>query len=313
MNIKNLLKKPFRPLLNWLRRDYAAHVNEASRAHEPYIQYLYYEISELRSLVRKLTADRPNLLHQRAQTMGSFEDQWRELNQGRWMFSNPEFRAQLPEIVCKFTARDPSWFPGKRVLDAGCGSGRFSYALCKLGAEVIAVDQSASGLAKAKEAIESEGLGDKVKFVQANLLEPLALQPDFDLVWCFGVLHHTGDTFRGFRNIAPLVKSGGFLFLMIYGEPRLGHIDDFEIRVEYARLRAMAHNKSFEEIIEIIKREKPGKDLHGWFDAISPAINDCYQPWEIEGWLLKAGFTDIKRTEEMANHHLVARRKAGSE
>lgn len=319
MNIKSLLKLPFKPVVNRLKRYIAYLVDEGLRGsqnvkfgespYDSYIRYLYYEISQLRSLVRYLVADKPDLIGGREQTMGSFEHQWRELPHGQWMFSNPEFRTELPDIVCSHTDLDRSWFPGKKVLDAGCGSGRYTYALCKLGANVTAFDQSASGLATAKEAVESEVLGANANFIQGNLLEPLPLEPDFDLVWSFGVLHHTGDTYRGFHNVASLVKPGGYLFLMLYGEPRLGCPDEFAYRAEYSRLRALALNCPPEEVVEIIKRERPGEDVHGWFDAISPTINDCYQFEEIKGWLLEAGFEDIKQTHEMANLHLVSRRK----
>lgn len=320
MTIRNLGLNPLKSLKDRLKNFIRGEVREClshdvdgrqlipSTEIDPYIRYLYYEVSELRSFMRHLVAEHNDIFPHFSQTKASFNHQWDALVEGRWMLSNAEFRKQLPDIVCQFTALDASWFPGKRVLDAGCGSGRFTYALRRLGASVVAVDQSEHGLAHAKAAVEEEGLGDDVEFIQCDLLEPLPVEGEFDLVWSFGVLHHTGDTFRGFRNVARLVKPGGYLFLMLYGEPRLGVLDDFKYRVDYARLRAMAKNQTPEEITEIIKREKPGQDVHGWFDAISPTINDCYQPEEIEGWLLEHGFTDIQRTEKMANHHLVARR-----
>ena len=49
--------------------------------------------------------------------------------------------------------------------------------------------------------------------------------------------------------------------------------------------------------------------LHGYFDAISPAINDLYRWDELVSWFVDAGFTDIKRTDPGTNHHMVGRRK----
>src|SRR5207302_5758951 len=58
------------------------------------------------------------------------------------------------------------FFESKRALDAGCGSGRRTYALAELGAEVVAVDLTCGGLESAHEA-----LGDRpdVAFCQADL------------------------------------------------------------------------------------------------------------------------------------------------
>lgn len=49
--------------------------------------------------------------------------------------------------------------------------------------------------------------------------------------------------------------------------------------------------------------------VHGYFDAISPEINDLYRWDEIIGWLKSAGFEDIKRTlSDHPNHHVIARK-----
>ena len=50
--------------------------------------------------------------------------------------------------------------------------------------------------------------------------------------------------------------------------------------------------------------------VHGYFDAIAPPINDLHTFEEIEGWLIEAGFVDIKRTVPSRNIHVIGR-KAG--
>jgi len=279
--------------------------DDRSLRHDEAIRYLYYEVSEIRSVLRHLAADRIRELPLRAQTYASFDYQWRNLDAGAALLSNPEFREQVTSQVCHHLGLDPAWFPGRRVLDAGCGSGRFSYAFARLGAQVTSVDQSEGGLAQVREACAE--FADHVTTRHHDLLEPLELEP-FDLVWSYGVLHHTGNTYRAFRNIAPLVAPGGYLFLMIYGEPRLDRPNECHQQAEYKRLRRLTRNKPWEEKIEIIRREKPGEDVHGWFDAISPLVNDLYAFEEIEGWLVDAGFEDVRLTNDLVNHHILARR-----
>jgi 2-polyprenyl-3-methyl-5-hydroxy-6-metoxy-1,4-benzoquinol methylase len=105
------------------------------------------------------------------------------------------------------------YFKGKLVLDAGCGSGRWTYALASLGATVVAVDLTDSGVEVTRKATEAL---DQVAVLQADIFR-LPFKPgSFDFVVSWGVLHHTPDTSAAFAQLAPLVKKGGELFVMIY-------------------------------------------------------------------------------------------------
>jgi 2-polyprenyl-3-methyl-5-hydroxy-6-metoxy-1,4-benzoquinol methylase len=274
---------------------------------ESMVRFLVYETSSLRRLMRHAIADNPSYRSMIEQTASSFNCQWESLPESEHLLSNPEFQAAVPDLVCKYTGLDAAWFRGKRVLDAGCGNGRFSWAMAKLGADVTAFDLSVNGTANLRHECAAAGLS--VRVLRHNVLEPLPLEGPFDLVWSYGVLHHTGNTHRGFQNIHPLVGKGGYLFLMLYGEPRLGVVSDFDELNAYERLRRATRNKSFPDVIALLEREV-GSNVHGWFDAVSPAINDIYSFEEIEEWLLAAGFSDVRRTLDNRNHHVIARRTA---
>lgn len=275
--------------------------------YDPTIEYLYWEISELRSQVRYLTADRGSDLPSIQLTKDKFNYQWDAIPDGEAMLSNPDFRSNLTARICELTGLSKEWFAGKTVLDAGCGQGRFSLGFAELGADVVGIDQSEHGLARAQETLEQTGYGEKCKFIKMDFLHDLPITNKFDLVWSFGVLHHTGDTYGALKRIRPLVKPNGYLFLMLYGEPRWWNPDEFAYRAEYARLRLRAINMSDVQIIDLIKAELPGEDIHGWFDAIAPRINDCYQFEEIVMWLNGLGFTNIRRTIEDVHHHVIAK------
>ncbi|TPW16788.1 MAG: methyltransferase family protein, partial [Elusimicrobia bacterium] len=100
---------------------------------------------------------------------------------------------------CQLRASD---FKGKRVLDAGCGMGRYALVALSLGAEVVAVDLSESLLRLAESAPRHPGL----HVVQGDLLRPPFKAGLFDIVYSHGVLHHTSDANRAFRAVAALVK-----------------------------------------------------------------------------------------------------------
>jgi hypothetical protein len=77
-------------------------------------------------------------------------------------------------------------------------------------------------------------------------------------------------------------------------------------------MRAILRNLPFEEKMKLLEKRYGKERLHGYFDAISPPINDLYRWDEIESWLIKAGFEDIACTlPDHPNHHLVARKKLG--
>lgn len=272
------------------------------------LQYYHHEISDLRSKVRYLLANTPDALPPIRQTYDSFDYQWDKLNLGPALLSDASFKATVKQTISNYTQLPESWFSGKKIIDIGCGQGRFSYGFSLLKANITAIDQSQHAVENTQKALLEQAPDAVVK--QHDLLTPLPFGRDFDLVWSYGVLHHTGNTHLAFNHIHGLVKPNGYLFLMLYGEPQLGNIPSFQEQAEYARLRQLTKNLSFEEKIEVLLNEKPKEHLHGWFDAISPAINDTYSLEEIKSWLITAGFGEIQVTSSSTNHHVIAKKIA---
>lgn len=98
----------------------------------------------------------------------------------------------------------------KKVLDLGCGSGRYSYALKKLGAkEVTGVDIDTDFAKNAGiEGINFiEGSVDKIPFEDNS----------FDFVFCNGVLHHTNHIKEGIKEISRVLKKNGYAWIYVYG------------------------------------------------------------------------------------------------
>ncbi len=277
------------------------------------VTYLENQLHYMNVLVRHLAAPVMEELPFVRQTKASFDFQWANIPQGRYMLENPEFRKEAAGYVQQFSGLPASWFPGKKVIDVGCGLGRYSWAMCTMGAEVLSVDQSAAGLKRVTEACKDYPTH---RTRQVDLLRPLDIAEQFDLVWCFGVLHHTGDTYGAFKRIAPLVKPGGHIFLMLYGLPRPEFVSDYAEINEYDAWRRRTCNKDLagklDAVVQGMRNKEfrvPGEEhIHGYFDAVAPPINDLYSFEEVEGWLLEEGFADIRITVPTRNLHLVARR-----
>lgn len=112
---------------------------------------------------------------------------------------------------------DLGLFVGKRVLDAGCGSGRYSIALSQLGAgEVVGVDCGDAGLAFGAKLIERLGMKN-VSLQKGSLLDLPFPDESFDFVYANGTLHHTGDIPQGTREVFRVLKKGGAAWYYIYG------------------------------------------------------------------------------------------------
>ncbi len=108
-------------------------------------------------------------------------------------------------------------FEGKRCLDAGCGGGRASLLLARMGARpVVALDFSLRNLETTRRWRDGFGL-DNLKITAGSLLELPFADQSFDVVWCNGVVHHTPDPGRALAELARVLKVGGRLWLYLYG------------------------------------------------------------------------------------------------
>ncbi len=90
------------------------------------------------------------------------------------------------------TLRECADRPGERVLDAGCGSGRYSVALAARGADVTGIDISPAMLALARARANGEGLAGRCRFVLGDLEGAVPGAP-FDTVLAIGLLDYYGD------------------------------------------------------------------------------------------------------------------------
>jgi 2-polyprenyl-3-methyl-5-hydroxy-6-metoxy-1,4-benzoquinol methylase len=110
---------------------------------------------------------------------------------------------------------------GKTFLDAGCGSGLFSLAAVRLGAErVRSFDVDVQSVACAQELRRRFAEGSRWEIDQGNILSDSFVDSlgSWDIVYSWGVLHHTGEMWRALDRIGKLVAPGGNLFVSIYND-----------------------------------------------------------------------------------------------
>lgn len=110
---------------------------------------------------------------------------------------------------------------GKTFLDIGSGSGLSSLAARRLGARVVSFDYDPASVACTSELRRRYFPDDpEWKVLQGSALDADFLKSlgDFDIVYSWGVLHHTGSMWLGIDNAAARVKPSGTLFIAIYND-----------------------------------------------------------------------------------------------
>jgi 2-polyprenyl-3-methyl-5-hydroxy-6-metoxy-1,4-benzoquinol methylase len=132
-------------------------------------------------------------------------------------FDEVEARKYLVEPHIPAFAEFERW-KGKRVLEVGCGIGTDSINFARAGAQLTAVELSSESLRIAAQRADVMGVADRIQFVQANAEELTTTLTDepYDLVYSFGVIHHTPHPERALAEMRALVAPGGTLKLMVY-------------------------------------------------------------------------------------------------
>lgn len=126
-----------------------------------------------------------------------------------------EARRSLQEMLA---VRDLS---GRTFLDIGSGSGLFSLAARRLGARVHSLDVDPDSVACTAALRERHFPDDPSwKVEEGSVLNAAYLKGlgTFDVVYAWGVLHHTGDMWRGVENALQGVAPGGLFFVALYND-----------------------------------------------------------------------------------------------
>jgi 2-polyprenyl-3-methyl-5-hydroxy-6-metoxy-1,4-benzoquinol methylase len=224
------------------------------------------------------------------------------------------FTPHLVEQWLTETQLPREYFQDKLVLDAGCGTGRWTHAVASLGAKTVAVDLTEEGAEITRQATERMA---NVAVLQANILNLPLPEESFDFVFSWGVLHHTANTREALGRLVPLVRKGGQLFIMVYERHnpikfactamlrRILQRYPEETRYRFCRyliiknpilhllLKHILISGTSYKVIDPL--EISTKQL-GLYDAYSPALNHLHTAHEVQSWFRDYQFQQIVLT-----------------
>ncbi|MFF3323426.1 class I SAM-dependent methyltransferase [Streptomyces sp. NPDC002889] len=147
----------------------------------------------------------------------AFGRNWQEFSR---LVDEDRIAAARESIVTALGTRD---LTGRSFLDIGCGSGLFSLAAHQLGAKVHSFDYDSDAVVTTRQLRNRYAPDSDWRVEHGSVLDPSLISRlgRFDIVYSWGVLHHTGALWEALDNACGLVAPGGLLYVSIYNDQGL--------------------------------------------------------------------------------------------
>lgn len=234
-------------------------------------------------------------------------------NWARFLSTLDESRIAMAEQSLK-TMLGRESLAGLRFVDVGSGSGLFSLAARRLGAEVLSFDFDPQSVQCAVE-LRSRYFSDDPAWIirEGSVLDATFIDGlgQFDIVYSWGVLHHTGSMWKALDLVARLLKPDGQLFIAIYNDQgyisrrwarikrlycsgRLGRALVKAVCIPYfvfpPLLLDLAKLRDPTRLYREYRRERGMSKVHDWYDWLGGYPFEVAKPEEIFDFYSGRGF-----------------------
>jgi SAM-dependent methyltransferase len=219
---------------------------------------------------------------------------------------------------------EPGDLAGKRVLEAGCGAGRFTRILAEAGARLVTFDYSSA----VDACRENNGRFSNAVFLQCDIFDMPFLPGVFDYVFCHGVLQHTPDPKGAFMALSRLVAPGGRISIDVYRKD--GLIRPWKSKYLWRPLTTRMRPEHLLAVLEwfipkwlpidtLIKRiprlgnylgsvipcwnyhftdlskeQKRAWAIMDTFDALAPVYDNPVRLEDVRGWFTELGWSEVE-------------------
>jgi predicted RNA methylase len=205
---------------------------------------------------------------------------------------------------------------GRTFLDIGCGSGLFSLAAVRLGCrQLLAVDLDPKSVETARRVLSSRAPAANwnCRNISVFDLDP-APQGTFDVVYSWGVLHHTGAMYKAIAKASKMVAPDGMLTLALYSKTPLCSLWRLEKRIysrspkwaqklieivyiEVVRLRLALKGESLKKRREEYWKKRGMDMYHDTRDWLGGYPYESISPTEAMSYMKELGFKPVRPFE----------------
>lgn len=162
---------------------------------------------------------------------------------------------------------------GLNILVAGCGTNQAAYyALQNPECTVIGIDLSETSLGHEKYLKEKHGLTN-LRLIWGSLLDVPALNEQFDLIVCTGVLHHLPDPGAGLRALKAVLKPDGVMGLMLYGKSLRTGV--YLLQEAFQRLGLEQRTEDIRLVREILAALPPYHMVRAYMHGAEDLVHDA--------------------------------------
>ena len=226
-------------------------------------------------------------------TINSFNYQWSHLSDSKYLLTDESWRENVDQYILDELSITREEIKNKTVIDVGCGGGRWSYGFAKLGCKVTSVDISEGPCKLTKRNVP------EAEVIESDLfeLQKAVSNRKFDIIWCWGVIHHTSNPHRAFEALTTLMHQNSIIHLYVYSYKR-GRKEKI-----VRKLLKLFSLKNRELIIRfLIKSGILHGSVHELYDTLSTQINHEIEESVLKGWFEEYNLKYQRYTPQWAHN-----------